>query len=75
MSKKTQPGRADRYFFTLNSKGRELLYNLKLSFNSQDIATEESEETIEGTTLLVLTVTGKRPGEGRISADMKARKS
>jgi len=72
---KNKTGRGPaRHYFANTSAGKELRYNVALSYESQGTPTEKSEEIIAGTTVLVLTL-GKRVGEGRIAADMKARKA
>jgi hypothetical protein len=74
----TNTGRQNRYTFANTERGAELRRLTAESLASQGITSEESQEVLEfstgSCTLLLLTVTGKRPGEGRIAADMKARK-
>lgn len=77
MAKQTSGRQADRYTFANTERGAELRKDTQDSLASQGITSELSEEVLEfstgSCTLLLLTVTGRRPGEGRIAADMKAR--
>jgi hypothetical protein len=74
MTSKNKGRPLDRYIFARTVEGVRLRSLTALGLLSQGITTEYTEETIDRTPVLVLTVTGKRPGEGRIAADMKARK-
>lgn len=68
----------DRYTFANTNRGRELRAQVAESFASEGIPTEASEEVLTFSTgectLLLLTVTGKRPGAGQIAKAMKERK-
>lgn len=69
----------DRYIFTNNECGRKHANQKQESLHAAGITSTKTEEVLtsnEGSTLLIIvTVTGKRPGAGRIAADMKERKS
>jgi len=72
----TETGRGpDRYIFANNEEGGELAEKTLVSLNNAGIVCEAITDTIGGVEVIVVTVTGKRPGEGRIAADMKARKA
>ena len=62
------------YTFPLNETGQRLRENLVASLTRFHIPFREFQEEIAGFTCLRLEITGKRPGEGKIAADMKARK-
>lgn len=65
----------DTYTFADDTRGTELCKQTRDSLASQGITSEITQETWEeDVEVLILTVTGKRPGEGKIAADMKARK-
>ena len=77
---KPTPTRAGRYTFANTDRGRELRRYTRSSLASQGIISEESEEVLTFSTgectLLLLTVIGKRPGEGQIANWVKeARKA
>lgn len=67
----------DRFTFPNTAAGRELRSNLVKALTAGGMTSEPSEEnwTVEGWSgvVLILTVTSKRPQEGKIAADMKAR--
>lgn len=77
MTSKTQE--RFRFSFPNTEAGRELRRNLAESFTKNEIAFREFEEIMNGNegdrnwlcVLLTLEVTGKRPGEGQIAAEMK----
>jgi hypothetical protein len=76
MTNNKQLGRGpNTYIFSNTDAGRAIRNNVAASLASQGISTEKSIEKIGETLVLVLTVTGRRPGEGRIAADMKARRA
>ena len=76
MTNKIQPGRGpDRFIFANNNAGFIQLAKTRAGLASQGITSAADTEVIAETVCLVLTVTGKRPGAGRIAADMKARKA
>lgn len=74
MSSERQP---DRFTFTNTEAGRELRTNMVKALTAGGMTSEPSEEnwTVEGWSgvVLILTVTSKRPQEGVLAADMKAR--
>ena len=81
MASKPQAERPFRYYFPKTEAGETLRRDLAKSMTHHGITFRESEEVMSGASdggwlcvLLILEITGKRPGEGRIAADMKARK-
>jgi hypothetical protein len=68
----------DTYTFSNSDAGRALRTDLHASLVSQGRTVREFSETLDVggdiVTLLKLEVSGKRPGEGLIARDMKARK-
>lgn len=68
---KARPTRRDTYIFTNSDAGRTLRTQIFESLANQGITTEDGEETIAGTAVLQLIITGKRPGEGRTAKDTK----
>ena len=65
----------DHYIFANNGAGILHLAKTHANLMAAGITSEASTETIADTVCLVLTVTSKRPGEGQIAREMKARKA